>query len=445
MENVRHFFEKERSVGMCLKRSQVVERTAAATGVSVRSVRNIHKEFQLQDGTLLTPVKQYAASRVRVLEKLKEECSFPGGRYYLWRVLCDMGFSYKKKDGKKFVYERADILVQRHTYLKQILKYQRQNKTLSLIYMDETWVNAHHTNQYIWVDSDGKGGWKVPSGKGQRLIVVHAGGAEGWVEGADLVFRSKTNSADYHDEMNSEHFMEWFNEQLLPNIPQNCVIILDNASYHNKQKDKPPTTASRKEEIKKWLDNHNISYDEKDIKKTLLEKVRQHRPKPLYLTDEAAEHHGHTVLRLPVSHCELNPIELAWASVKGYVAKQNKDFNLKEIERLTPEGFTHTTTDMWRNFCRHVVDVENKYIEQDGIVEDTVEEMRIEIGEEDDSDDDSDELMDDDDRQIIDTALHCANVPSTSSDTICTNPRRHLTDRLQQYDTNFLESVLPLP
>jgi hypothetical protein len=79
---------------MCLKRSQVVERTAAATGVSVRSVRNIHKEFQLQDGTLLTPVKQYAASRVRVLEKLKEECSFPGGRYCLWRVLCDMGFSF---------------------------------------------------------------------------------------------------------------------------------------------------------------------------------------------------------------------------------------------------------------------------------------------------------------------------------------------------------------
>ena len=58
------------------------------------------------------------------------------------------------------------------------------------------------------------------------------------------------------------------------------------------------------------------------------------------------------------------------------------------------------------------MDVENKYIEQDGIVEDTVEEMRIEIGEEDNSDDvsDSDELMDDDDRQIIDTALHGAKL-----------------------------------
>ena len=94
---------------------------------------------------------------------------------------------------------------------------------------------------------------------------------------------------------------------------------------------------------------------------------------------------------------------------------------------------------MWRNFCRHVTDVENKYIEQDGIVEDAVEEMRIEIGEEDDDESD-DDLMDDNDRQMIDTVLQDTNEPSTSSDTdICTNPRRDLTE---QFDTNF---VLPLP
>ena len=143
------------------------------------------------------------------------------------------------------------------------------------------------------------------------MIVVHAGGVEGWVQGAELVFRSKTNSADYHDEMNSEHFMEWFNGQLLPNLTNPSTIVLDNATYHNKQKDKPPTTANRKNEIRQWLDRHNITYSDKDIKKTLLDKVKQHRPTPLYLTDEAAHKHGHTVLRLPVAHCELNPIELA--------------------------------------------------------------------------------------------------------------------------------------
>ena len=196
---------------------------------------------------------------------------------------------------------------------------------MNLIYTDETWVNAHH-NEYILIDSDGTGGWRVPSGKEQRLIVLHAGGVEGWVEGADPVFRSKTNSADYHDKMNGEHFTEWLKEQLLPRLEEPSVIILDNASYHNKQKDKPPTSSDRKDDIKAWLDKHNIPYSDTDI---LLNKVKEHRPAPLYLTDEATNEQGHSILSLPVAHCELNPIQLAWASVKNYIAKRNTRYTLQ--------------------------------------------------------------------------------------------------------------------
>ena len=168
-----------------------------------------------------------------------------------------MEYSYKKKDSKQFLYEQRNILEQRDTYLQQIRQLRQQN--VNLVYTDETWVNAHHNNDYVWVDIDGKGGWKVPSGKGERLIVLHAGGVNGWVEEADLVFKSKTNSADYHDEMNSEYFLEWMTEKLLPTLDEPSVIILDNASYHNKQRDKPPTTQNKKGEIQEWLDEHNIT------------------------------------------------------------------------------------------------------------------------------------------------------------------------------------------
>ena len=69
------------------------------------------------------------------------------------------------------------------------------------------------------------------------------------MKGQDLVFRSKTNLAGYHDEMNSEHYMEWLTKQLLPGLDSPTVIILDNASYHNKQKDKPPTSNDKKADI----------------------------------------------------------------------------------------------------------------------------------------------------------------------------------------------------
>ena len=74
---------------------------------------------------------------------------------------------------------KETYLEQRHTYLQQIQTLRKENKYQLKIYTDETWVNAHQNDEYIWVDKDGKGGWKVPSGKGQRLIVLHAGGVNG--------------------------------------------------------------------------------------------------------------------------------------------------------------------------------------------------------------------------------------------------------------------------
>ena len=34
-----------------------------------------------------------------------------------------------------------------------------------------------------------KGGIRKPSGKGTRLIILHAGSENGWIDGADLFFR----------------------------------------------------------------------------------------------------------------------------------------------------------------------------------------------------------------------------------------------------------------
>ena len=80
---------------------------------------------------------------------------------------------------------------------------------------------------------------------------------------------------------------------------------------------------------------------------------------------------------------------------------------MTEIQCLTPEGCTHTTTDMWRVFCSHVVDMENGYFVKDGLVEDLIEELGVEFGEDDDDcdSDDEKELIDGEDRRLIDKAL----------------------------------------
>ena len=47
-----------------------------------------------------------------------------------------------------------------------------------------------------------------------------------------MVFKSKKGSADYHEEMNATSFEEWFKEKLLPALPPNTLIVMDNPSYH---------------------------------------------------------------------------------------------------------------------------------------------------------------------------------------------------------------------
>ena len=92
-----------------------------------------------------------------------------------------------------------------------------------VVYLDETWANSHDGKEKIWVENDDKvaGGTKEgmqkPSGKGTHLIILHAGGEDGWIEGTDLVFQSTKSTGDYHDEMNAERFEEWLRDQLIPN------------------------------------------------------------------------------------------------------------------------------------------------------------------------------------------------------------------------------------
>ncbi len=66
VHHVRQFFEEERLRSRRILPNKVVERTAKATGVSVRSVISIGREYIDNSGHFLTPTKRYVTSRVRV-------------------------------------------------------------------------------------------------------------------------------------------------------------------------------------------------------------------------------------------------------------------------------------------------------------------------------------------------------------------------------------------
>ncbi|KAG8229932.1 hypothetical protein J437_LFUL009189 [Ladona fulva] len=125
---------------------------------------------------------------------------------------------------KAILIERSDIIAMRHLYLRKIRKYCEEGR--KIIYLDETWVNVVHTTSKPWHECNIKC-------KGPRFIILSAGSDQGFVENARLVYLAKENTGDYHDEIDSSRrFEEWFKSQLLPNIKEDSVVVMDNASYH---------------------------------------------------------------------------------------------------------------------------------------------------------------------------------------------------------------------
>ena len=272
------------------KNAQVI--TAEACGVGYRTVRricaegknNINPETPGADPTFVSPRKGYKRAKtvselddfdsdvVRrtvhefydrgeyptaqlILNVVKKKTNYTGCVRSMQRLLKNLKFTYKRcNDGRMFLMERNDIVALRCKFLRQMCTLRENKDDRPVVYLDETWVNQNHSRSLIWQNENNLGGLKVPTGKGGRLIVCHAGCARyGFIEGSKLVFRSNTgNTTDYHNQMNGEVFKEWF-IQLLKNLEEPSVIVMDNAPYHSILRDKYPKSNWRKAEVQQWL------------------------------------------------------------------------------------------------------------------------------------------------------------------------------------------------
>ncbi|KAJ8975043.1 hypothetical protein NQ317_004078 [Molorchus minor] len=141
-------------------------------------------------------------------------------------------------------------------------------------------------------------------GKGKRLIIVHIGSEEGFLKEGLLKFQS-FNTGDYQEDMNSNVFENYFD-----NLIKKELLAIENL---------------RKQSFMK------------------------------YAVEDIAEKHSVTVLCTPPYHCELNPIELIWAQVKGF--------------EVTPEN--------WRKPVHHVIKEEEKMWDLDHLIDRTVDPLII--------------------------------------------------------------------
>lgn len=159
---------------------EVVSKTANISGVSSSSVYRILREYRANH-SLADPKKYPSRKKIndaiddfdrnairrivhnfffhnelptvdKVLRVVNEDKDLPDfKRSTFYNLLKEMGFQYKKRGRNSLLLEKEEIVVWRREYLRKIKKFREENK--KIYYLDETWVNAGHTKDKIWVDS----------------------------------------------------------------------------------------------------------------------------------------------------------------------------------------------------------------------------------------------------------------------------------------------------
>ena len=125
-----------------------------------------------------------------------------------------------------------------------------------------------------------------------------------------------------------------------------------------------PTSKTLKREMQEWLTKNDYPWTEDMLKPELYTLCKRLAPVPEYKLDHIAKSYGHTILRTPQYHPELQPIETCWAIVKNYMADYC-DFTMDGLRQNLPIAFSKVTGSICSELISKIIEQEDKYWEED--------------------------------------------------------------------------------
>eukprot|EP00170_Pyropia_yezoensis_P003027 contig_12710_g3034 len=291
VSNVRRFFERKCRRGRSIALGRPIERTRLATGLSESTVQRVNDEAyassrrrgrdpERRQSSRRVPSEELARVREAVYKQYENRSiptlsstllyltaeraagqsngTYKWTRTTLFRCMQDLGFTFARGPNHyDIAREKPSTVAQRNEFLRRVQEYREAGRTI--FYTDETWASKNMTPSRTWNDGNLRARLNVPSGKGGRIIIAHVGSrSTGLVKDAALVFIGKKKTGDYHGEMNSQVWLKWLQDSVLPKM-KGGVLVVDRAPYHMVLTDdtRPASSKLRKAELADWLEAYD--------------------------------------------------------------------------------------------------------------------------------------------------------------------------------------------
>ncbi|XP_050438983.1 uncharacterized protein LOC126844665 isoform X2 [Adelges cooleyi] len=262
----------------------------------------------------------------------------------------------KMKTNSLAVTERSKIILCRRNYLKSIMQYRQEKRTI--YYLDETQIDLEE-KKYIFSTS-----FKIPN---KMLTLLHICSSSGFVSDGLLCIESTKDSPSISQDM----FAKWF-ENILRSLDHNAVIVMDQNHCHSIKLEQIPDIHWNKPDIINWLeDKQLLNQRDNMVKAELLDIVKKHKEKySKYLVDEMARRHSRRVLRLPLYHGEMNLMKFVWSLVENHIGNNTTS---RDIYELVSEALNFMTDDKWKCCMDEVLQKENSFWELDNVMDEVLD------------------------------------------------------------------------
>jgi hypothetical protein len=196
------------------------------------------------------------------------------------------------------------LIIKRDQYLAAFMANRLAPKESRLreVYMDESYIHEHYNknDEGIWDPNDEQDVmFKKDPTKGSRYCFAAAIQGPNWKvdnpTGEDLgglvpnsvwafcPTKKEHHFGDYHKVFNGINFIQWWTQQLLPNLKQPSLILLDNAAYHKvRHPDSPNLREMKKPDVIAYLRSKGVEVDANrsaiDLKSELKEWIQKNIP-----------------------------------------------------------------------------------------------------------------------------------------------------------------------
>lgn len=278
---------------------------------------------------------------------------------------------------------------------------EEQDGTAIIVYIDESFIYAHHANKKGWFHISDRD--VIGDGDGKRLIILHAmtdrgllavpdSIASNWLNEpaltAELVFEEVyedgQDDSDYHNTITGVKFTAWVRNRLLPTFKElypgkKMYLVLDNAGYH-KPRDETwisNSKAQNKHQLAHQLMDLGVEQlttigasprlvpshlfeasigaggpSKEDLIAAIEKWLEEHPDQNRTVVEQLLDDAGHSLIYTPPFCPEVQPIELLWAKVKRYVAdRATHNRSMTEAREQVEEGFEQVT----KMFCNSIV------------------------------------------------------------------------------------------